>query len=256
MNVKPLAKTVLKFLKRHSTKILAGVAIAAEGAGFYLMHKEAPIVRDRIDELGENPTFAQKFKAAAPVYIPAAGMFLLSTGAIIGGCALGEHRVAVLSSLYTASEAMLHQGEETVVEKFGKEEAEQMKEEAVKEVMQSRLLTGNEIIYTGNGTDIFFEPFSGRYFASSREAVNRGIAKFETILHSDIWASLNQLYSCWDIPETDLGGFFGWNTDDIIDKPFDVGFSGSIAPNEHSCQAIHFYNEIKTYNGMTPKYYE
>lgn len=254
MNTRPFLKAIASWCRRHSTKILAGAAIAAEAAGFYFMHREAPVVRDRLNELPEDAKFIDKFKAAAPVYIPSAGMFLLSSGAIVGGCALGEHRVAMLTSLYTASETMLHKCEEKIVEKYGKEEAKAMKEEAVKEVLHNQASTGNEIIYTGNGLDVFFEGYSGRYFASSREAVDRGIAEFEKRLHSDIWCSLNQLYDCWDIPRTDLGGYFGWNADDIIDKPFDVGFSGSIAPNKHSCQEIHFYNEIKTYDGSTPTY--
>lgn len=254
MNTKPIVKAIAGWCKRHSTKILAGVAIVAEAAGFYFMHREAPVVRDRLQELPEDATKLDKFKVAAPVYIPAAGMFLLSTGAIVGGCVLGEHRVAVLTGLYTASETALRKYEEKVVAKLGKEEAREMKEEAVKEVVRSQQTTGNEIIYTGNGVDIFFEPYSGRYFASSREAVDRGVAEFEKRLHSDIWCSLNQLYDCWDIPRTNLGGYFGWNADDIIDKPFDIGFSGSIAPNKHSCQEIHFYNEIKLYDGSSPRY--
>lgn len=254
MNAKPLIKVVANWCKKHSTKILSVIAIGAEAAGFYFMHKEAPIVRDRLDELGENAGFIEKFKVAAPVYIPAAGMFLLSSGSIIGGCALGERRVAMLTGLYSASEAALRKYEEKIIDKIGPEQAKEVKQEAVKEVMREQASCGNEIIYTGNGVDIFFEPFSGRYFASSREAIDRGIAEFEKRLHSDIWCSLNQLYDCWDIPRTDLGGYFGWNSDDIVDKPMDIGFSGSIAPNKHSCQEINFYNEIKLYDGSSPRY--
>jgi len=256
MNVRPLVKTFANWCKRHSTKILATIAIGAEAAGFYFMHKEAPIVRDRLEELPEDAKMIDKIKAAAPVYIPAAGMFLLSSGAIVGGCALGEHRVAMLTGLYTASETALRKYEERVVEKLGKDQAREVKDETLKEVLKDSKTCGNEIIYTGNGGDIFFEPYSGRYFASSREAIDRGIAEFEKRLHSDIWCSLNQLYDCWDIPRTNLGGYFGWNSDDIIDGPLDIGFSGSIAPNKHSCQEINFYNEIKLYDGSSPRYYD
>lgn len=256
MNVRLIAKAVGGFMKRHSTKILAAGAIIAEGVGFYFMHREAPIVRDRLDELPKDATKMQKFKAAAPVYLPAAGMFLLSSGCVIGGCALGEKRAAVLTGLYTASETMLRKYEESMVENVGKEKARDISENSVKEVLrgEAKPTNGNEIIITGNGMDIFFEPFSGRYFTSSREAIDRGIAEFEKILHSDIWASINQLYDCLDIPRINLGGYFGWNADDIVDRPFDVGFSGSIAPNKHSCQEMTFYNQIKLYDGTSPRW--
>lgn len=260
MSFNGVIKIVGKWCVKHSTKILAGVAIASEAAGFYFMHKEAPIVRDRLNELPEDAKLLDKVKVAAPVYIPAIGMFVLSTGSIIGGCALGEHRVATLSALYSASEAALTKYERHVRDAIGEDKANEVKKKAVEDAMHEETKAQGkpeEFIYnTGHGTDIFKDPWTGRLFYSSRAHVELAIANFTKMLHTDIWASLNELYDCMDLERNNLGGYFGWNSDDISEgKPLDVGYVAGFTQDGRSCTELVFYDPIKTHTGAAPKEY-
>lgn len=182
MNLKPVFGGIWKWAKRNSTKLLAGGAITAEALGFYFMHREAPIVRDKLDELPEDAKWWDKVKAAGPIYLPAAGMLILSTGCIVGGCAMGERKAAIMASLYSASEASLRRLEKKVVEELGPEKAQELHDKAVEDLSKATPVKSEDIINTGNGNKLCFERMTGQWFRSSYEAIKNAQADFNMAL--------------------------------------------------------------------------
>lgn len=253
MNIKPLFKGFWAWAKRHSGKLLAGGAIISEVFGYYLMHKEAPIVRDRLDELDDDATWKEKFKVAAPVYLPAAVLLLVSSGCIIGGCVSGERKIALLTSLYSASEAAIRKCEDELVARVGPEQAKDVKQKAIREFVKDDTYDDNQIIYTNKGSDIFHEPFSGRYFTSDKKHVQEDIGEFERMIISEDEASVNDLFSCFGIPEVKLGKFVCYRAEKLFEnksrRGLTVSYEGGIAPNGHSCVEIKFHDDPYLYNG-------
>lgn len=185
MIFKPVLNNLWKWTKRNSTKLLAAGAITAEALGFWFMHKEAPVVRDRLEELGPDAKWYEKVKVAGPVYLPAIGMLALSVGCIIGGCAMGEKKAAIMASLYSASEASLRRLEEKVVKEIGPEKAKQLHDKAAEDLAKANPPTPKNIIETGNGDKLFFEKMTGQWFRSSYEAVKNAQADFNLALSDD-----------------------------------------------------------------------
>ena len=72
---------------------------------------------------------------------------------------------------------------------------------------------GPSIEWTGNGTLLCFEAYSGRLFYSSKEAVERAIADLNEHYHKTGHASLNTLYSLLRIQKTTFGAETGWIAD-------------------------------------------
>lgn len=224
MKARAIIKGLRRFLGKHSGKILAGVAIAAEALGFYFMHKEAPIVRDRLDELGEDATWIEKAKAAGPVYLPAFGMLLLSTGCIVGGCALGEKRAAILSGLYSASEAALMQYEEKVVNKLGKDKAQELQNEIAADICKKNPPVVADVVETGKGDQLFCEPLTARYFKSSRVEVEAAVNRINKRIFSDMWVTANDWFYELGLSEpAALGDYVGWNVDNLMSVSFTPG---------------------------------
>lgn len=182
MNLKPLINGVWKWTKRNSTKLLAAGAITAEAVGFWFMHKRAPIVRDRLEELGPDAKWYEKVKVAAPVYWPAVLMFLMSSGCVVGGLKVGEKKAAIMASLYSASEASIRRLEEKMVEKLGPEKAKELHDKAAEELAKENPPAPNKIIETGNGNKLFFELMTGQWFRSSYEAVKNAQADFNLMI--------------------------------------------------------------------------
>ncbi len=223
MNMKLFARAFGNWCKRNSTKILAGVAIVSEGLGFYFMHREAPIVRDRLDELGDDAKWYEKIKVAGPVYLPALGMFLLSSGSIVGGCVIGDRKTAAAMALYSVTDAALHKTEEKLVEVLGDEKAQEVHKAVANDILKSNPVSAKEVSLTGKGNVLFFEPLSGRYFRSSLEAVKNDNVDFKAFVIRHIWGSANDWYTFLGLERAKLANIVGWNVEHNMNAYFDEG---------------------------------
>ena len=246
MNLRPLFKGIWSWTKRNSTKLLAAGAITAEAFGFYFMHREAPVVRDRLEELGPDAKWIDKLKAAGPVYLPAAGMFILSAGCIVGGCAVGEKKAAIMASLYSMSEATLRKYEQEIVDKVGEKKAKEIHDSVAQDLLDERPLTPTEVILTGKGNVLFFDPWSGRYFRSSLDAVKNDIADYNTFVSSQCWATFNDFYDCLGIGEAQCAEYFGYNLDHKLVVAFD---EGSTTNTKELCWVLRYAEKPVMWNG-------
>ena len=250
MNLKPIVKIIWSWTKRNATKLLAAGAIAAEATGFVIMHKKAPIVRDKLDALPEDATLMDKVKVAAPVYIPAAAAFLLSSGCIVGGCALGEHKAAVLASLYTMSEATNAKLESAIANKI----TDQKKVKEIHDTVADELVKENppapaKIIHTGFGNTLFYIPEINAYFRSDMAVVKNQCADFRDHIKNKCFAEFNDWLEFLNCGKAGFGEFFGWN----LDNDLNVYFDESSSPDGELCWVIRHLNKPVWYNGKEPK---
>lgn len=218
MNIRPFFKTIWRWTKHNSTKLLAAGAITAEALGFYFMHKEAPIVRDRLDALPEDAKWTEKVKAAGPVYLPAIGMLILSTGCIVGSVAMGERKAAIMASLYSASEASLRRLEKKVVEELGPDKAKELHDKAVRELPEPTADPDpSDIICTGKGNQLCFEAMTGQWFRSSLPAIENDSATFNKFIIRNCWAEFNDwLTDGLGLERAKLGDYVGFNLDHLV----------------------------------------
>lgn len=217
MDLKPILKGFWGWTKRNSTKLLAAGAILAEATGFYFMHREAPIVRKRLDELGPDAKWTDKLKAAGPVYLPAVVMFVISSGCIIGGCAAGEHKAAVLATLYSASEAGARRLEKKIVDEFGKDKAQELHDKVADDLAKQTPPIPDEIEETGNGHDLFFDPWTGRWFRSSLKAFEAANARFKDYILKNMWGSFNDWLEFQGREKGECGDMVGWNVEHMFE---------------------------------------
>lgn len=240
-----------KFLKRHAPKILAGVAIGSEIAGFIFMHHEAPIVRDRLDELPEDATTMDKVKVALPVYLPACGALLLSSGAMVTAVAMGEHRAAVLASLFSASEATLAHERERITKALGRGKTREIIHDTTKDELEEAVFSSDAANTfsmcnspTGPNDDRFFEPLSGRWFWSTPTKVYAASVRINDRLRTELDITGNEWFSELGIDTVGLGDFVHWTADHPMDIPDGeiVKFATTKTPDGHPCFAITYFN--------------
>lgn len=243
MNTKMIFKTIGHWMKKNSSKILASTAIAAEAVGFYFMHKEAPVVKEKINALPEDATWKDKIKTAAPVYLPAMGMLLLSSGCIVGSCVAGERKAALLSGLYTASEAALSKYEQKVIDTIGKDKAQEIHDEIAKDLMNEKPCSQMNVYATGSGDQLFYEPLSGRYFTSEKLEVEAAVNRCNRTIIGDMWITSNEWFEELGLEPVGLGELFGWNVDHLMD----IHFSPAETPDNRTCFVIGYTNSPVLY---------
>lgn len=251
MNVRGLVKTVWNWTKRNSTKLLAASAVVSQWVALWFMHREAPVVNERLKELPEDATWKDKFKVTAPVYWPAVAMMAVASGCVIGTCAAGERKAALMASLYSASEASLRKLEDEVVKKVGKEKAQEIHDAVADEMMKKEPpMPGVNIEYTANGGELFWEPWTGRWFTTSLEAFEENNRKFQKWIMSNMWGSFNDWCEMQGLSKADAGDYVGWN----VDHQFECYTRGDDRDSDKKLYyQIKYINRPILFNGKEPK---
>lgn len=219
MSIKPILKTALNFGRKHLPKILAGGSIVANIAGYWFMHKKAPVVRKKLDELPPDAKFIDKVKVAAPIYAPAILMGAASCGCTIGAVAVDESRLSKMTTLAMTTATSLATAEQKLLETSGREEMMKYKEEKVKEAIKTNPPTAKNVIATEHGSDIFYDELSDRYFTSSKDFIMDAANRFNRdITHgADLSADVNEWYDMLDLPRCWLGKTSEWNVENLLD---------------------------------------
>ena len=232
-----------KFISKHATKILAAGAITSEGFMMWLMHKRAPVARKKLDELGPDAKTIDKIKTVGPVYLPAFMMMLTSVGCIVGGTALGDHRQAVMASLYSASEAALMNYQKKVVDKIGTEKAQEIQNAVAQELIDKDPVDPANITATGKGDQLFYEPLSARYFTSSWDEVQKAMIRLNRRIIGDMWVTVNEWYEELGLEEAGLGETVGWNVDHMLE----LSRSPTATLDDRTCWMIGYPNKPVLY---------
>lgn len=270
MGFKMLLKVGGKVVKNNLPKILTGFAIASEVFGFWLMHKEAPIVHEKLKALPEDATLLDKAKVAVPVYLPALGMLVFSSGAMIGGCVVGDKKIATLNTkvaalngLVATTAGVAQKYEEELVQAVGKDKFQEVKQNALNSALSDRN-RGNEIVYTGHGDELFYFPEAGAWFASSATSVREGFSRANNQLTSGDSVSLREMCEYQDIPEwaiPKVADYIEWRPEDCscahrygfnysIDQP-----CSNLAPNGRSGIEIKIFDDMRTVKGDLVRLY-
>lgn len=226
VNLQPIIKEGWNFVKKHSTKFLAGGALGAEILGFWFMHKEAPVVRQKLDELPPEATTLDKIKTAVPIYLPAATMLLISGGCIVGGAVAAasiETKLVAMTNLAMANQATLKKYEEKMINEIGPEKAKEMHDQVAQEICEEAVPTDQKhITATTHGTDIFFDPLCNTLFTSSEHYIRKAAAKLNDRINggTELYVEVNDWRYELGLKPAILGKGWCWRIGNSISIEF------------------------------------
>lgn len=198
--------------------IFSGIAVVGVGVSNFLTAYRSPQFEENLEKYdGSKP------KAVAKTYWPtfvAAGLTCTSIvlaerinlkeiAAITGVCTyLVNQRDKVADAIRTGD---LNRAKTAL-----KETADPDMEERVKYYCKA----GPSVEETDRGDLLCFEGYSGRWFRSSEEAVNRAIQKLREQFIDGEYVCLNDFYTELGLSQTHFGHDWGWcNNPDYYDEP-------------------------------------
>ena len=173
-------------------------------------------------------------------YVPTIIMGGLTIGCIISANHINLRRNAALASVYGLTEAALKEYQSKVVETFGETKAQQVKDAIAKDRVENNPVKNSEVILTGNGETLCYDPFSSRYFRSDIEKVRKVQNELNRDLLNHDFVSLNDVYYALGLPETKLGADMGWVIDDGL---IEFDFSSQLTPDGTPCLVLNFKDE-------------
>lgn len=234
---------VKRFVSARSPEILTGIGIAGMVTTTVLAVKATPkamsLIEDKkneewVDELSPLDVV----KIAWKPYIPAIITCVVSTTCIIGASSVNAKRNAALATAYKLSETALTEYREKVIETIGEKKEQIVRDKVAEERVKKNPVSKNEVIVTGNGKTLCFDPVSGRYFMSSIDVIKRAENELNKQMLHDIsgYVSLNDFYDELGLDHTSVGDNLGWNTDQLID----ICFSSQLNDNGEPSVVLDF----------------
>jgi hypothetical protein len=170
-----------------------------------------------------------KLKLVAPLYVSAVSSGILTTGAVVMAHRVSSRRAVALAAAYAMSEGRLEEYQEKVKEKLGVKKEEEVRDEISASRVQ-RDYNENTVIFSPlDGKVLIRDDYSGRFFWSSVEAVNRAVNEINREIHISISnaQTLSDFYDHLDLDHISTSDYFGWNTD----EPCEVRWSTTTTPD-------------------------
>lgn len=226
-NLATIAKDIRKFASKRSPEILTGIGIAGMITTTILAVRATPKALELIEEKKEEESIDELssfeiVKVAWKPYIPAMVTCIASTACLIGASSVNTKRNAALATAYKLSETALSEYRDKVVETIGEKKERIVRDKVAEERVKKNPVSKNEVIVTGNGKTLCFDPISGRYFMCSIETIKKAENTLNKQMLHDIsgYVSLNEFYDELGLDHTSVGNDLGWNTNQLIDIDF------------------------------------
>lgn len=173
-----------------------------------------------------------------PIFMPVILTTGLSVGAILLGNRLHLKRTAAVVGMYSFAERTLRTYQDKLVETVGERKAETVRAHVDEKEINSNPPNDHNVHNTGGGTDLCYEPITGRYFWSEAAAIRAAFNKFNHDLMQENQKALNELYYELGLPSVDVGRNMGWDSEDGL-LEFTLG-ARIMERGEHPCLVISY----------------
>lgn len=262
-NLSKMFGTAACVLKKHSPEILTGMGIigmvgtvvlsveATPKALVLMEEKKREINRDILEEAKANgDDVCQKVDKLKPIdvvkttwrcYIPATVLGVASIGCLIGASSVNARRNAALAAAYTISETALKEYKSKVIETIGEKKTEKVESSVAQAKLDSDPIEKKEIIITDKGDVTCYDVWSGRYFKSSMDELNRIVNELNKRMLDSYYGyiSLNEFYEAVGLSATKVGNDLGWKLDGGRNL-IELNFDSQIATDGTPCLVVDF----------------
>ena len=222
-NINEAFKSLKRSTSKYSPQILTGLGIAGVVTTTVLAIKATPkavkLVEEEAYERKEELTPMEVVKVTWKCYIPTAVSMATSITCLICANSVNTKRNAALAAAYKFSETAFIEYKDKVVETIGEKKEKTVREKIAEDKVKNNPPTQNTIIMTDNGTELFLEPVSGRYFKSDMEKIRRIENECNKKMLHDIngYMSLNDFYDELGLEHSSIGYELGWNSYNLLE---------------------------------------
>jgi hypothetical protein len=240
-------KYIKPFATKHEPEILMAMGIGGMifsiAWGIKATFKAARAIDNYKETYGKEKLNAKEvIKLTWKQYLPVVISTVASVPCIIASNSVSNKRYAALATAYTVTETALQEYQDKVKEVVGDKKAKEIKEAVSGDKVEQTYQGGNQIVMTNNGTSLFFEPLSGRYFMSSWNDIAKAANELNAKALSGFsnFTSLNDWFQELGLESTDMGEEVGWNVMDGINNIIDISISSHVTKDNVPCGAISY----------------
>lgn len=263
-DLKNVTRGLRKGTVRHTPQILIGLGIAGMVTATVLAVRATPkalqLIEEEIERKNEEEAalatqdgyeVCQEIEELKPLeavkvcwssYIPAILVGTASTICLIGANSINTRRMAMLTTAYKLSETALLDYKNAVIETIGEKKEHEVKEKVYGKKLTENPVETKEIFITKKGNTLCYDSFTGRYFESDIEQINRAINILNRRMTLEFYISLNDFYEEIGLETSKLGNILGWNSDWGL---LEIEKDAMLASDGRPCLVIDFVNPPK-----------
>jgi hypothetical protein len=235
-----------QLIKSNSPQILTAIGVTGVVTTSYLAAKATVEATDiiRANEAVEPPSVdrKQRIKERAKhvwkLYIPTAVSGVATVGCIVSSSRIGARRTAAAVTAYSLTEKAFSNYREKVVEQIGENKEKKIRDEIAQEEISKNI--PKQIIVTGDGDVLCCERYTGRYFKSNMEKLQRARNEVNALINNQLYVPLDEFYDLIGLRGTQVSSELGWNSDKLME----LEFSTVLSENGEPCLAFE-YNYVK-----------
>lgn len=246
-------KNIQNILVKHSPELLMGFGISGLCFSIIYSVKATLKAKENIDnykkETNQDKLSTKEIlKCSWKPFLPVAISTVAAIPCLICSNGIYAKRNAMAAAAYALSETALSEYRGTVKEVLGEQKEKNITEKvSSKQIEKTYDPSSNQIILTGDGDSLFFEPLTSRYFKSNWNKILKASNRLNTMAISDTYGTitLNDWFDEIGLERTDLGCELGWDLEDGVKGLIDISLNSSLTPDDLPCGAIYYINRPK-----------
>lgn len=235
---------------KHSPEILTAIGIVGFITAGIKAVKNTPKALEKIKEAEESVeveeplTNTEKVKLCWKFYIVPIIITIISIICILLAKKVTDGRMAALVTACKFSEETAERFIESTREVAGDKTVAKIEDKIAEKDISQKKVVDDEIYQTKGGDSLYYECYSGRYFRSSRDFIDKANNKFNAGLLDYDTMTINDWLECLDLPyiDNESTGDLGWRVDDVRNKCGGnmpkVVYSTHMASNGEPCSHI------------------
>lgn len=218
---KQIFASAKEFVRANTPSIMIGAGIISMGAAVISAARATPLALDRLDEKADeldvmpcDLTKTERFQAVWRCYVPAIILALTGTASIVGGHVIQIRRTIAIASAAALTEQAFAEYKAIAAEQLGEAGVTAVREKlADKKIEKANHAESNSIeeLPTSSAAVRCLEPYSGRFFWSDANAIERAVNAANRILLDEGSLSLNEFYDELGLDHIPPGEAIGWN---------------------------------------------
>jgi len=242
MDIATIVRGVAPLLKRNSSTILTGLGVAGSVGSAILAVKATPRATFKLDSafVEKNAdheegwvdvplTKREVIKLVWKDYIPALGLEIITIGAIIGAQSINMRRNAALISVISIGEAAAREYQERMAAEAPAKDRK-VRDDIARETIEKDPVSTREVIMVGNGDQLFYDKYTGRYFKSTKQLVDKAVNDINFRILNQEYASLNEFYIAIGLAPIDSGEEVGWTPESPVELDYSTQMSDQDEP--------------------------
>lgn len=164
----------------------------------------------------EDLELQEKVDLTWKLYIPAAGVALVTIACVVAADRINARRVIGIAAAYSTSQQMYQAYREKVSERIGPKKEEAVRADAAQDRIDKIPVASKEFYLVENGEVPCFDEYSGRLFRSSMQKIREAEVEANFNLLGAGYLSLSDFWNLLGLDSTKMGDALGWNTDHKI----------------------------------------